>query len=319
MVVREKNGAGSLRPRLASVPLLERGDSASREVPHRRLPCPEERNSVSAFMFSARARGAVAPQRTLDERPGGQPSVEVEVLGRLLLEPEAVVLGRLLEKVGGLLQHVLGGSRRLLLLLHQLVERVLVRLAGGRLGWKRLGRRVRAVRLERVLGENLVALEQIVVGIRRHPGVGRLGLGCRRLRRDRLRHGRLGGGWRGRRARGAWRSEGLGLLLLELILGRAEAPLQVEVLANCVIERSHDRVGLQMSRFRARVGARGAPILGRPRGYSSVWESAWIAPRRSPVRARLAPWPTALLTQGLSFEPNQGAQGAQVVRAVGRS
>src|ERR1700742_3919822 len=26
------------------------------------------------------------------------------------------------------------------------------------------------------------------------------------------------------------------------------------------------------------------------RGYSSVWESAWIAPRRSPVRARLAPF-----------------------------
>src|SRR5205823_11677537 len=38
--------------------------------------------------------------------------VEVEVPRRLLLEPQAVVLGRLLEEVRGLLEHVLAFRRR---------------------------------------------------------------------------------------------------------------------------------------------------------------------------------------------------------------
>jgi hypothetical protein len=43
------------------------------------------------------------------DQPGSV--VEVEILGRLLLEPELIVLGSLLEEVRGLLQHVLVGAR----------------------------------------------------------------------------------------------------------------------------------------------------------------------------------------------------------------
>jgi hypothetical protein len=50
------------------------------------------------------------------------------------------------------------------------------------------------------------------------------------------------------------------------------------------------------------------PHTARPsaaaRGYSSVWESAWIAPRRSPVRARLAPF-RSKSCRGERFGPRQ--------------
>ena len=48
-------------------------------------------------------------------RPSRARSVaEVEVLRRPLLEPEAVLLGHALEELGGLLQHIVAGLRRVL-------------------------------------------------------------------------------------------------------------------------------------------------------------------------------------------------------------
>ena len=50
-------------------------------------------------------------------------------------------------------------------------------------------------------------------------------------------------------------------------------------------------------------------------GYSSVWESAWIAPRRSPVRARLAPLQIACNLAGLPImAPGIGGIAAALVK-----
>src|SRR3954469_16846107 len=83
--------------------------------------------------YRRRAVGVQQERAGLDRCPGWAPSgarliVEVEVARRLLLEPQAVVLGRLLEEVGRLLEHVL------------------------------LLARARRLRLQRLLGGDLVAV-----------------------------------------------------------------------------------------------------------------------------------------------------------------
>src|ERR1044072_7667633 len=76
-------------------------------------------------------------------RRGGRSVVEVEVLRRFLLEPELVVLGSLLEEVGGLLEHVLLA-------------------VGG--GWLLgLWRRLRLQRLVELVGEALLVPEVVVL------------------------------------------------------------------------------------------------------------------------------------------------------------
>ena len=102
-----------------------------------------------------------------------------------------------------------------------------------------------AVRLERLLGQHLVGVEQVRRRTRRAPtgpprprswllGGGRaLGLELGR----RVGRQLAAAGWPG--AVGPAAAEGLGLLLLELLLGCALAALQVEVLTDRVIECSH--------------------------------------------------------------------------------
>src|SRR5690349_25175358 len=65
-------------------------------------------------MSALRRRRSSAPGRTSVRSPEGL-LVPVEVARRLLLEPQAVVLRRLLEEVGRLLEHVLALGRLLAL------------------------------------------------------------------------------------------------------------------------------------------------------------------------------------------------------------
>src|SRR4051794_4452303 len=71
-------------------------------VSERRLPSPAGKGSVPA---ARRLTVRRAPRTNVQARS----AVEVEVARRLLLEPEPVVLGRLLEEVRRLLEHVLVG------------------------------------------------------------------------------------------------------------------------------------------------------------------------------------------------------------------
>src|SRR3954453_2460619 len=131
--------------------------------------------------------------------------IEVEVARRLLLEPEAVVLGRLLEELRRLLEHVLAtrlgigldhvgiGRPRRGLVLERVVDRDLVGLVEPRLGLRRLlhgghlrqglrGRRGRGSRLggKRDLGRSLLG-RRLLRGLRRRLRRRLLALGPREL------------------------------------------------------------------------------------------------------------------------------------------
>src|SRR5680860_455168 len=170
--------------------------------------------------------------------------VEVEVARRLLLEPEAIVLRGLLQELGRVLEHVLAvggfgrgrlGRRQRLLplegwLVHHGWRRGIGELRGGgrgglleflRLGYRCLGD----------FGHRLGGLLERLYGVRRHLGLKGLGLNGAVL-------GGLALRGLGRRLtpRGAQ-----GLVLLELELGRVRAvlALELDVLANSVVENAH--------------------------------------------------------------------------------
>jgi hypothetical protein len=187
--------------------------------------------------------------------PGSRPgsALEVEVLWRALLEPEPIVLGRVLEKLRRLLEHVIG-------LLGRLVERMFDVEFGGlvpdvlrrRLGlgrWRgRLGMRCRRPRS--------FELRFVVVQVI----VRRCGLSKRRIFRRGLEHvpfvviverlapirlgvlviceGGLGAELSGLRLfrTASDRAERLALCALYLRRVGTSAPLEIEVLANCVVE-----------------------------------------------------------------------------------
>src|SRR4051812_34055403 len=144
-------------------------------------------------------------------RPGGS-AVEVEVARRLLLEPQPVVLRRLLQELRRLLEHVVAVARR-----------------GGRVFPRVLDRR----RVDRDLG---------LVG-RRLLGRGRRWLLLERRQRPLRGLHRLHGwrgGRRGVRELGApRRAQRLLLLARDLFCVRAPAALELEVLPDGVVEQSH--------------------------------------------------------------------------------
>src|SRR5919201_986191 len=108
-----------------------------------------------------------------------QASVEIEVARRLLLEPEAVVLGRVLEEVGRVLKHVLVVLVVLVLVVQLREVVVIVELDVVVI----VGREIVLV---------LVVLEAVLLGVGElcawRGRRGRLDLGCRRLEHGRLRY-----------------------------------------------------------------------------------------------------------------------------------
>src|SRR3954447_21257687 len=83
--------------------------SSARLTPREKFPADSvrtarRRNSVSVLVVVR-----PEPRAAFAKRPRSGRSVEVEVLRRLLLEPEAAVLGCFLQEVRRLLEEVLGG------------------------------------------------------------------------------------------------------------------------------------------------------------------------------------------------------------------
>ena len=115
-------------------------------------------------------RRSASSRRSRATRPVSGLLVPVEVARRLLLEPQAVVLGRLLEEVRGLLQHVLlAGLRIFAARLERLLGGDLVGLVVEPRVLVVAGRR-RGVGLRRQLGDARLAVGQLVLG-----GGGRCG------------------------------------------------------------------------------------------------------------------------------------------------
>ena len=208
------------------------GDRPPRRSPFQFSGVPaalERRNPPCRRTTGLGARRAISPERGGDPRTGVHTRgpgllVEVEVPRRLLLEPEPVVLRRLLEELRRLLEHVLArpGGSSAGGLSRASKPRVGVSPVGGRLGLR--------------FGLGLGCDSGSGCGL----DAASAGRGCRLGLRLASASGSAAASGSG--SAGCSRRAGpkrLLLLVLHLVLRRPVSPLQLEVLADGIVENAH--------------------------------------------------------------------------------